>query len=296
MRAGALHGLPSAGGCWTALLLPSRGQAQRGREAGFLARAAPAGGRPAAGLQARRVAATHSGGGTGVGSCSGRRAGHCSDLADDVWGHMVELALQPVLERRQRLACSAHAAVSICSWRHPGERQAPGTQGRQAYASLHICTRRSGTGAGCSQAGPSWQGMAAQAQPRPLLRAGGLLPGAVARLASQQLPQAGWNAPFGRTVAGLRSSSKKGCVKACIAEYRSVGLYCSSLDTCADGPGQSAAARRGRWQRGGCRMRAGHCSLLATQCMACRLPLDRQPGLQAGEGAHQVHCVGGHAL
>lgn len=39
--------------------------------------------------------------------------------------------------------------------------------------------------------------------------------------------------PLGMRVAGSRNSSKKGCVSASIAVSRVVGLYCSSLDTCA---------------------------------------------------------------
>ena len=38
--------------------------------------------------------------------------------------------------------------------------------------------------------------------------------------------------PLGRVTDWFRSSSKKGCVKACSAEYLRTGEYWSSLDTC----------------------------------------------------------------
>lgn len=39
-------------------------------------------------------------------------------------------------------------------------------------------------------------------------------------------------APLGKVTDWSRSSSKKGCVKACSAEYLRTGEYCSNLDTC----------------------------------------------------------------
>ena len=52
--------------------------------------------------------------------------------------------------------------------------------------------------------------------------------------------------PFGKVTDPSRSSSKKGCVNACSAEYLRTGEYCSNLETCTALPSEGPSGNPGR--------------------------------------------------